>query len=227
MNAVLREAPPSDAELIDAAPESDAGPPADAMVDGGGSDFGLVDGGADASLDAGQPRRMFATGGGWQGGLSGTSSEPMSGIAAADRLCNAIAVELSLGGPSWRAWLSDSVEGDAVDRMVGEGPWVNMAGETVFPDRNALKNAAPLATLAYNEMGMRITSGATTPSGHLGFWTGTAPGGASTSDTCIDWTTSFNTSSGTVGDLASNATNWSAIEVLPCTTGMRILCVEQ
>lgn len=190
-----------------------------------------IDAAIDAAVDSGPaavPQIIFASGGLWQGGLSATSSvSGTPGIEAADHLCSAIAMELSIGSGNFRAWLSDPIAGNAIDRMAGDGPWVNMRGEVVFADRAAFTSSGPAVSMGYDESGNEIMAGHDGIPGTMAIWTGTAPGGTATTDHCANWTVSTNDTNGIIGDLGSLTISWSNAMSITCTNAAHILCVEQ
>lgn len=234
-----------DAAVVDTgvvdAPSMDFGS-VDAAVDAHASDSSVpdafttdtalpTDAAIDAVVDSGPavtPQIIFASGGLWQGGLSATSSvSGTPGIEAADHLCSAIATELSIGSGNFRAWLSDPIAGNAIDRMAGDGPWVNMRGEVVFTNRAAFTSSGPAVSMGYDESGNEIMAGHDGIPGTMAVWTGTAAGGITAADHCANWTVSTNDTNGVIGDLGSVSPTWSNSMSITCTNAAHILCVEQ
>ncbi len=149
------------------------------------------------------PKRIFETSQAFSGNLIAEAGDPtLDGPAAADLLCNRAATSGGLGG-TWTAWIS---VGDgtnigldptnpgfdlqgynhaayniaAIDRIAGEGPWVNtdaQGSSAVFESRAALV-AGDMSDILYDELGR--------PAGYFA-WTGTTNGGQPTSNDCVGW----------------------------------------
>jgi hypothetical protein len=152
-------------------------------------------------------RRVFETSQQFTGDLIAAAGDPsLDGPAAADLLCNRVAQSTQLGG-TWTAWVSvgdgasigldpahpgwdvhgfdhASYNRAAIDRIVGDGPWVGTdpgRSATVFSDRAGLA-AGVMHDLFFDEQGRGA--------GYLA-WTGTRNGGQPTSNDCVGWSTEW------------------------------------
>lgn len=180
--------------------------PADAgrSGDGGG---GSSEAGADAAASV---KRVF---------VSSLSYAPvtMGGLTGADMKCNTAAQAAVLGGV-WKAWLSDSAT-NAIDRIVGTGPWYLVDGTT-----KVFNNKANLATDALDAISM--TEKGITLSNDVYTWTGTVTGGTRSTATCSSWTTDVGLGALGNGRYGDGWTE-SAFGPAPCTAGFQIYCFEQ
>lgn len=192
-----------DAGPVDAGP-TDAGP-----ADAGPVDLGATDGGSGA-------QRIFVTAAEYHGNYRAVFPSATSGTEAADMFCQLTAEGAGLTG-SWRAWMSDTGS-NAIDRIAGIGPWVNMMGETVFMNRAALTVSAPMNSMAYNELGESTS--------HY-VWTGTSTGGVVSLNTCGDWGYGTGVYHGTYGIPGSVSSAWTSYNVASCDTLNALLCFEQ
>lgn len=140
-------------------------------------------------------------------------------LESADMYCQLAATAASLGG-TWRAFLSTE-SADAIDRVAGEGPWVNMLGSTVFPNRAALEVSAPMASMRYDENG--------DPAATTYVWTGsTGTKRHQEGYSCRGWTSPEYVDYGRLGDLYStSATGWASYEMTNCAYAYALLCFEQ
>lgn len=193
-------------------------------VDGGTPDAGPVDAGpmdagpADAGpVDAGPTgaRRIFVTAAEHNANFLSIFPAAANGLDAADMYCQLTAEGAGVTG-TWRAWLS-SPTSNAIDRIAGTGPWVNMVGDTVFMNRAALTVSAPMHSMRYTELGAIANEYV---------WTGTGAGGVSSGSTCSGWT-SDSSSSGSYGDSDSTSETWTNYGFEYCYETHSILCFEQ
>lgn len=137
---------------------------------------------------------VTSTGVGNQGGNFG-------GLFGADAHCQRLATAVGVGGTVWRAYLStDNPRIDARDR-IGNGPWVNFAGQTVATDVNALHTNPPAGALLTTERGNVF------PNCRHDVLTGSSTAGTVLpGQTCDDWTSNDGATQGFVGH-----TNWDAL----------------
>jgi hypothetical protein len=141
-----------------------------ATVACGGADVddSFADAGADDGGVTGQ--RMFVTRSTFEGQLGG--------LSGADQICQNAAAAASLGG-DWTAWLSDGNQ-DAINRIIGEGPWQTVTGEEIFRNRAAL-SGSPLVGILEQEDGANASM-------FSSVWTGTKTGGTADTPNCSEWT---------------------------------------
>jgi hypothetical protein len=120
----------------------------------------------------------------------------LSGLAGADKHCQALAEKVGAGGRTWHAYLSTQGEGavNARDR-IGKGPWYNAAGRLVGQDVDELHSQLTRVSVreAIAENGNNIPGGGFTPNRH-DILTGSQPDGtafpAGDDMTCNNWTSS-------------------------------------
>lgn len=182
-------------------------------ADAGGSDATN----SDASSSSGD-KRVFVT--------RTTYTGDLGGLQGADQKCQTAADAFSIGG-TWIAWLSDS-SNHALDRIAGNGPWLNLSGETIFTNR-AMLMTLPLANISVQENGEAASSSQV--------WTGTQTGGQQSTSHCDDWSRSNLLSGGlygefeTTGDSNTNdgpTDTWTSSGFLSdCDNQMRLYCFEQ
>ncbi|MBL8923751.1 MAG: hypothetical protein JNJ54_33155 [Myxococcaceae bacterium] len=140
-----------------------------------------------------------------------------SATAAADVVCTEVADARLLNG-TWRAFLSTGTE-NAPSRMIGNGPWVNLDGGTVFLNRSAL-------TLGLAAGGGEVTFETGEPTvGTRYFWSGTTSTGQASATRCSDWTST--SGQGTAGTVSGFTVVWDSQTPDLCTSGRRLLCLEQ
>lgn len=185
--------------------------------------------------DAGtpQPKRLFITRSYYDGDLK-TAGGATSGLLGGDKLCQVAADSVNLGG-TFKAWLSDETTA-AIDRIAGNGPWVNMKGEVVFNNRATLA-LGPLKPILWDERGNN-----TTPQGSswTNVWTGSnasgqlyngpASGtfGSNVKGDCSGWSSSaLNGVYGSYGMNNSTGTNWTEDYAADCHTQRPLYCFEQ
>ncbi len=155
-----------------------------------------------------------------------TAGGQATGLASADYICQNLADAAEIGG-NWKAWISTSTV-NAIDRIVGNGPWYRMDGAVAFPNRARL-GTTPVVPISIDEMGG-------TPDPFYEAWTGTALGGfkaplgSRQSVTCWDWTSTVDSTSvgGVVGDIDANGSTWTNLATGYCSPfHRRLYCFEQ
>lgn len=150
-------------------PDPDADMPTDADPDGETDTPTDGDTPEDADTDV---MRFFVT--------STEYSQPENGLEGADERCQLAADGALLGG-TWKAWLSSDPDGlDAIDRIEDRGPWYDLTGALVFNNRANLATRPQVAPNR-DENGDEVDC-------LIYVWTGTSPGGASSSHDCCGWT---------------------------------------
>jgi hypothetical protein len=142
------------------------------------------------------------------------------GLQFADTACNTSAQSRNLGG-TWVAWLSTPTT-NAIDRVVGAGPWYLVDQKTrVFNDRTNLA-ATPLAPIDEDETGALLTGNV---------WTGTDVGGhafLTRDESCNGWTSTNLNDAGSYGDSSANDRVWTVKANIGCDTMMQasLYCFE-
>lgn len=142
---------------------------------------------------------------------SGAVGGNLGGLVGADQTCQTLAMAAGQGACTWRAYLSTTDE-DARDR-IGEGPWMNAAGDVVAADLTALhtdgvSNGKP--------MHMMDENGASIPAAEHDILTGSEEDGTVTDGgTCADWTSDGGNDGARVGhsDIPGNpafSPSWNA-----------------
>ena len=121
----------------------------------------------------------------------------LGGLAAADRVCQALATAVGQGGKTWRAYLSAERDPDnnnhpinARDR-IGSGPWYNANGLMVGNDLTDLHDRRGNPILFVDERGQLIPGnwpGSPKPTEHDVLTGSTADGKLMAGKTCNDWT---------------------------------------
>lgn len=202
-----------------------------------------------APADAGtQPKRIFITRNAYDGNLK-TAGGGTDGLSGADKLCDVAAMSASLGGV-WKAWLS-TTSIRARDRILDVGPWVNLHGSVVFPNKASLLTG-PMVPIEFNErnestIGHVVVGGPPWTDG-VPMWTGTNKllGLATikytpqTPATCSDWSATtydlkaeFGLSDSTTGGWTEFAEGWSPpgydanTGLLQCNSTAHLICFEQ
>ncbi|MEL6178824.1 MAG: hypothetical protein AAFS10_07715 [Myxococcota bacterium] len=147
------------------------------------------------------------------------SSHVLSGdsVPRADAMCTELAMEAGLGG-TWMAWVSTS-EVDAIDKLVGDGPWSLVDGTVVFDDRASLSDTGAKAPISTNERGEDV--------GESLLYTGTGADGRATGMDCAGWRSYYNEDDATVGRSGTVGHAWTQAEVIPCGMPRRMYCFEQ
>ena len=175
------------------------------------------DGGSFTSADGnlGEAKRVFITRHTVDGDLK-TPTGAASGLDGGDAICMLGVRDAGLGG-TWRAWLSDS-QTDAITRISGAGPWVNVSRTAVIFESRAALAMGPeiLGETLMDE------TGDTFPARFV--WTGTLADGTKAPETCSDWTAT--TSTGVAGEIDRVAT-WTQDSVIDCFKSVGLYCFEQ
>lgn len=205
-----------------------------ADVDGGATDVTSDDGGNDSAIvlprDSGardgggrQELRVFVTSLTYRGNLM-MAANATDGLTGGDTLCQQHADAAELGG-RWRAWLSsgraedDPSVNDAIERIIGDGPWVAMDGAVLFPNRASL-TTGPRAGLSLDELSRSIE-------GDGYYWTGTGVGGRATTSATCEGFRSSGVSAGTFGTASVTDSRWTDSGRTSCGEEKHLLCFEQ
>ena len=134
------------------------------------------------------------------------------GLLEADFVCIQVA-----GGGSWRAWLSDT-QTNAIDRVLGSGPWLRMDGQVAFTGRH---DQPPLVPLHLDEQGHDVGA-------NVMVWTGTASDGTGVAGAnCSDWNSSGALGNPAVYGRADGLSEWSQFDSLSCDHLAHLYCFEQ
>jgi hypothetical protein len=163
-----------------------------------------------------------------------TSANPgqgadLGGLEGADAHCTELAEAAGVTGRTWRAYLSTSSE-NARDR-IGEGPWVNAAGEEIAADIGALHSADNRISkaTALDETGAEVNGRGDEPNRH-DILTGSLPDGTAAEQTCEDWTSAGAETAGMVGhhdrmglDDSEAARSWNSSHASRGGCGMEAL----
>ena len=192
----------------------------------GGCGFTVVKSPPDAALalavadlavaaDEGAPLDQFSTGK-RVFTTRATLAGGFGGVLAADTFCTTTASNASLGG-TWRAWVSDT-QNDAIDRVLGSGPWYRLDGARAFIDHSAL-SSWPSVRMELDEHGNALAI-------HEPVWTGTLPGGRVAPETCSNWIlgTGF---TGRAGETDTTDDTWTSYNTPACNSGAHLYCFEQ
>ncbi len=144
----------------------------------------------------------------------------LSGPEAMDSVCQVHADGAVLGG-EWTAWVStESV--DAIDRIVGDGPWVRMDGELLFLNRAKLA-LTPEHSISLDEY---LVSQAGEQA-----WTGTTLGGIYGGDDCQGFATASEEVRGIIGNTSYTNSYWTDDRTQfgfdRCGFQARLYCFEQ
>lgn len=158
--------------------------------------------------DTGVPHQVvFAT--------SSKQSGDLGGLAGADGICAARAAEAGLPG-TFLAWLS-SPDISAGDRLSHAGiPYARTDGVEVAADWQDLVDGALAAPIDRDEHGEPV-------SGDV--WTGTLASGGRADLTCAGFADPDD--SGVCGASDATGPTWTDNIRPPCTSGLRLYCVQQ
>lgn len=174
---------------------------------------------ASPSVDAGAtPKLVFVTWSGYLGNLK-YEGKANTGLEGADNLCNRSANVLGAAHPhgKFQAWLSTSTV-DAIDHIVGNGPWYTYSGALAFANKAAIPNG-PLAQINESENGNGIDLGVV--------GTGTFINGRKDSAlNCADWTDSSSIYSFRYGVPNGGTTNWTSQGTRDCSGSVHLYCFE-
>lgn len=141
------------------------------------------------------------------------TSGNLGGLAGGDKWCNDVAMSSGLPG-TYVAWLSTS-EVNAIDRVIGNGPWFNPR----YSDFGAIEVFASHADLAAGniESAIRAPTAEWSPGEYPATWTGTTNRGQFTGDDCNAWTSAGSADGlpplvvqGTFGGFSLEILDWSA-----------------
>jgi len=191
------------------------GPPLTPPPDGGAPPIQL-----DAGSGPPKGKRIFVTSATFNGDLK-TAGGGTSGIDGADKICQGLASDASLGG-TWKALISTATQ-SGIDRMSNVGPYYRLDDEKVFETREQMRTQ-PLAAIDVTEKFAQLPTD--------GVWTGTLYGGMTvgpaSDTTCMDWESASDSHLAILGDIARNDFAWldyggGAI----CSDNWRLYCVEQ
>ncbi len=170
------------------------------------------------------PKRMFVTVQLYAGDLRAYAQGATDGFAAADAICVKEATTAKLDG-TWKAFLSGRKNGtkvNAIDRIVGDGPWLAVDGKTTIFDTRASLSNEPLTEIELAADGRRYRG--------EGPWTGTSRGVAA-NDACEDNSgTSWQSAQRNVRGLTGNpddTSEWTDADTIRCDQGAPLYCFEQ
>jgi hypothetical protein len=147
----------------------------------------------------------------------------LSGLQGADLVCQSLATDAHLPGPSsFVAYLSDSST-DAIDRITVEGPFRRVDGVIVASQRNDL--AAGVSSLPSLLADIELDDLGVPHSGSVA--TGTDSLGNATENTCLDWAGVGHNPRRTSGLVNDSTSAWvDAGDLLHCDTNFRFYCVS-
>jgi hypothetical protein len=144
----------------------------------------------------------------------------MSGLAAADAVCQARARFAGYANSgTFKAWLSSSSI-YAYQRITANGPWARPDGIVVALSEGDLEDGRLAAQLYQTELGTYLVG--TTENGNV--WTGTSTGGSLASFYCSSWITT--SGSGQIGRHDTLDSRWTASTTQTCSGDARIICLE-
>jgi hypothetical protein len=166
--------------------------------------------------------RVFITSLTYPGDLK-RAAGAVDGLAGGDQLCQQHADAAELGGV-WRAWLSTTDgnpdSNDAIERIMGAGPWVAMDGTTLFPNRASL-TTGPRSGIRLDEHGLSVFG--STPY----YWTGTGVGGHVGANHCAGFISDSGARFGEHGSAGETSSDWTDSGHTNCSDERRLLCFEQ
>lgn len=160
-------------------------------------------------------------------GIFGNDIPGGNNLEEANDLCTASATKAGLTG-AWKAWLSTS-NIDAIDNVLGAGPWHDTRGNVVFPDRASLLTGPAAGGIRFTAAGELLSD--VTGVTFSKVWTGTGVDGREKpptgSRTCYDWY-GEGTGYGLDGNPYASGPEWTDSAGVPCTTPYHHLyCFEQ
>lgn len=184
----------------------------DAANDAAGDAAPPNDAGADAPVEAGGPKRIFATG--------ATKNGALGGIAGADGMCSAAASAAGLGG-TFLAWIALADGGASpaarfthstsaykrVDGVIVANNWTELASGALQNKVNVTEDGGTAYDLAWTDT---AANGTTRVSGY----------------DCAGWTIGDNSQNGCMTNVTSS-TSLDAPQCSPCYNVNTIICVEQ
>ncbi len=122
------------------------------------------------------------------------------GLDAADTICQGRAHALGLPNhDKFKAWLSDGLGNDAIDRFSSDGPWYRLDGVKVADSKTDLTDGELFTSINY------------TGTSYIGdvVWTGTTVAGQYKSPSCANWTSSAGTDNGIYGSSTLIDASWT------------------
>ena len=139
------------------------------------------------------------------------------GLDGADQLCATQASEAGLEG-EFKAWLSTSSV-SVLDRLThADGPYVLVEGTRIANDWSDLVDRSILAPINRDANGARRTGDT---------WTGTlATGVSDPDDDCVGFT-SGSAGVARCGQTGATSAAWTENITPPCSTPLRLYCIEQ
>ncbi len=147
-----------------------------------------------------------------------------NGLAAADQLCAGLAAPHFNLRRKFVAWLSDA-DADAATRIaVSNFAYKTPKGVLIASNTQDLLDGSIAAPILENEEGMAQAPGGPCD-GNSGVWTGTIAMGEGVSDTCGDWHSLEGL--GLAGNFGVVDGKWSQACSLPCSTLLRVYCIEK
>jgi hypothetical protein len=158
------------------------------------------------------PKVVFVT--------STTHNGNLGGLSGADAICQARAVSSLLTG-TYRAWLSVP-GGDAADRMTHATiPYLLRNGDIIADNWDDLVDGTLDAPINISDT-VGIVPAASV-------WTATAADGtySAIAGSCNSWTSSSAPFDSVIGNVPSVDTGWSQAGIGPCSSAIRLYCVEQ
>ena len=172
----------------------------------GDGSTGDTDGGQSDAAAAGE-KIIFVT--------SSTQSGNFGGLAGADDLCATRASDAGLQG-TFLAWLS--TDADPVGERLAQstGPYVRTDGAQIAADWADLTDGSIDVPINRDEDGNQVGGDV---------WTGTLAAGTTAPAICSGWDTTAST--GRCGDSGSTDSSWTDNITPPCTTNLRLYCVQQ
>jgi len=149
----------------------------------------------------------------------------LGGLAGADAKCQ-LAADNIAPGSAFLAWLSITGT-NAVDRVVGEGPWYSADRATLLftgktMGANPLVGLSPAAPITENELGQILPK-------DTFYWTGTKGAGVASAQNCVGWTTASGAAAGGNGGETGEASLlWTFTNGnVACNTPASLLCIEK
>ena len=171
------------------------------------------------------PKRMFVSVQLYAGDLR-AYAPGVDGFTAGDAICAKEAANAKLGGAGWKAYLSgrksDGSKVNAVDRILGDGPWLSVDGKTTIFDTRAKLGTEPLTQIRLSADGQQYRG--------EGPWTGTSRGVAADS-ACEDnagtsWQSASTRARGLTGN-PGDTSEWTDSGTIHCDEGAPLYCFEQ
>jgi hypothetical protein len=144
----------------------------------------------------------------------------MSGLAAADAVCQARARYAGYANSgTFKAWMSSS-SNYAYLRITSNGPWARPDGVVVALSEADLEDGRINAQLNLTELGTYLVGA--TDAGNV--WTGSSYSGSLASFYCSSWITT--SGSGQIGRHDTIDQRWTATTTQVCSADARMICLE-